>query len=479
MAFKDLREFLDKLEETGDLVKVKKEVHWNMEAPAIMRRCCENGLPAQLYENVKGHPGHKLLGQPLSTFRRLNIALGIDPDTKYKDILDLYNERFKKPIKPVQVSTGSCKENIIMGDDINLYDFPAPMLHDGDGGRYIGTWHVVCTKDPDTDWVNWGVYRLMIHNKNTLGGLLLPNQHIGRIFYEKYESRGKPMPVAIAIGTEPITTFIGSSSLNYGVSEVDIAGGMRQEPLELVKCETNDLLVPASSEIIIEAEIPPNIRVDEGPFGEYSGFRASPRAPRPVYRVTAITHRNNPILPCSCMGTPTTENDICWNISCAAAVRESLQETGLPVTGVYIPPEGSCLLGVIAVKTPYANVATQVAGAVWGSKGGQYLTKLIVVNDDFDFENIGEVVHELAAKCHPVRGIQVINQAVGNPLMPYLNLEERLWGKNSTVVFDCTWPVDWPQEIAVPPRASFRDIFPERIKEKVISNWKEYGLEEI
>ena len=341
----------------------------------------------------------------------------------------------------------------------------------------IGTWHIIATKDPDTDWVNWGIYRLMIHNKDTLGGLILPNQHIGRIFYDKYEGRGKVMPVAIAIGTEPITTFIGSSSIGYGISEVDIVGGIREEPLEVVKCETNDLYVPATSEIVIEAEVPPGIRVDEGPFGEYTGFRASPRAPRPIYRVTAITHRNKPILTSSCMGVATTENDVCWNISCASDIRKVLLENGLPVTGVYIPPECNTLLVVVAVKTPYANVASQVAGCIWGTKGGQFLTKVVVVNDDIDYEDIGRVMHAIAAKLHPVRGIQVIHQAVGHPLMPFLNLEERLWGKNSNVLFDCTWPVDWPPEIAVPPMASFKYIYPEKIQKKVLDNWKEYGFE--
>jgi 4-hydroxy-3-polyprenylbenzoate decarboxylase len=352
------------------------------------------------------------------------------------------------------------------------------MPHDGDGGRYLGTWHLTACKDPDSDWVNWGLYRHMIHNRKTLGCLVIPHQHIGRIFYEKYEDRNKPMEVAIALGTEPLSTVVAATDFPYGVSEVNLVGALRKEPLEVVKCETVDLYVPATSEIVIEGIMPPRVRVDEGPFGEYTGYRASPRAPRPIIQVTAITHRNDPILTYACMGMPVDEGDIVCSIGHTWDMRTSLKSNGLPITGIYSPPESAQLIVFVSTKTPYKNIAAQIASGIWATKGAGYYPMVVVVNEDVDVTNLAEVMHALCSKCHPVRGITVIPHAVGSPLLPMLNLEERIWSDGSKAVFDCTWPIDWPPEIAVPPKASFNAIYPERTKQKVLENWKNYGFKD-
>jgi len=126
--------------------------------------------------------------------------MGMDPRSKPADIIEEYIKRKNNPIKPIIVSSGPCKENIHLGDEVNLLEFPVPVIHEGDGGRYIGTWHIVVTRDPDTDWVNWGLYRLMIHDEKTMGGIIAPVQHIGMMYYDKYEARNEPMPFAVAIG---------------------------------------------------------------------------------------------------------------------------------------------------------------------------------------------------------------------------------------------------------------------------------------
>ena len=297
MPYNDLREFIDTIEKSGDLHRIKKEVDWNLEAGAIMRKGCEELLPAILFEKIKDYPeGYRVLGNPLASFRRLAIALDMPPDSTYNEILNRYDEGRKNLIKPNLVSDGPCKENIHIGKEVDLYEFPAPIVHDGDGGRYLCTWNINVTKDPDSNWINWGTYRAMIHTKNKMGGLVIPSQHIGIMYYQKYETRNMPMPFAIAIGIEPITALVATSGVSYGINEADVIGGIRGEPLNVIKCETNDLLVPATSEIVIEGEIPPYERMEEGPFGEYTGYQAKSSMPRPVYNVKAITHRNNPIL---------------------------------------------------------------------------------------------------------------------------------------------------------------------------------------
>ena len=182
---------------------MNQEVDWNLEAGAITRMTTYPILSASFFQDIKGYPqGYRLLGAPMATFRRFAIAMGMEPDTPYQDFLVEFEKRMKNPIKPVLVSDGSCKENKLFGEDIDVLKFPVPLVHEGDGGRYIGTWHISATKDLDSEWVNWGMYRLMVHDKDTLGGLMVPTQHIGMIL-NKYEAKNKPMEIAIAIGTDP------------------------------------------------------------------------------------------------------------------------------------------------------------------------------------------------------------------------------------------------------------------------------------
>jgi len=477
MAFKDLREYIAKLEETGDLQKIDEEVDWDLEAGAIMRRCNEMSGPAPFFNKIKDYPdSHRILGSPMATFRRLAIALELDPDTPYSELIDIYNDRIKNPIKPIQVSDGPCKENIKLGDDVDLLEFPSLMIHEGDGGRYMGTWHISAIKDPDSGWVNWGMYRLMVHDRNTLGGLIIPFQHIGMLF-NKYESRNEPMEIAIAIGPEPVTTFIGACSVPIGVNEADVIGGFRKEPLEIIKCETVDLMVPASAEIVIEAEVLPGVRRDEGPFGEYTGFQAGGKGPRPVIKVKAITHRNNPILTASNMGYPVDDNGIIQAVSIAAILKSELLRAGFPITGINVPPEASCTMCVVATKTPYSNIANQIAGFVWSTKAGLVLPRVVILNDDMDPTDMQMVMFAIATKCHPVRGATVIDDMPACPLNPFLTLEEKTQLKGGNVVYDCTWPLDWKKE-DTPRLATFNNIYPKDIQKKVLDKWEKYGFKQ-
>src|SRR3989337_2282203 len=183
MPFRDNREYIEALEKAGEVVRVAQEVDWDLEAGAIIRRSYELKLPAPFFQKIKGYPkGFGMFGGPLANFRRLAIAMDMPADSHPGAILDEYHKRAQHPIKPVIVKDGPCKENVRIGDQVDLYELPAPMVHDGDGGRYISTWHFVLTKDMDSDWVNWGMYRQMIHNSRAMGGLFLPTQDIGVMY---------------------------------------------------------------------------------------------------------------------------------------------------------------------------------------------------------------------------------------------------------------------------------------------------------
>ena len=216
MAIKSNRDYLEALEKTGDVVKIKDEVDWDLEAGAIIRRTCERRGPAVLLENVKDYPGKRIFGAPLATYRRLAVAMGLDVATPPGKIHEEFEKRFENRIKPVEVKGGPCKENIITGDKVNLFDFPTPMVHDGDGGRYIGTWHAVISMDPDTRWHNWGMYRVAVHNKRHVGCQMLVTSDMGRMLFEKYIPRGKPMPVCVAVGMDPLSSLTGMTAVGAG-----------------------------------------------------------------------------------------------------------------------------------------------------------------------------------------------------------------------------------------------------------------------
>ena len=474
MAFKDLRDFLARLEKEGELTRFEEQVDWNLEAGAITRRSLETGLPAPFFENVKDYPkGYRLVSCVLANLKRIAIAMEMKPDAPMRELIEEYLRRQKKPIKPVTVKTGACKENVLSGEKVDLLKFPVPFIHDGDGGRYLGTWHLTVTRDLDSDWQNWGMYRHMLHDKSSFGVLAPPPKHLGTMANQKYGT--KPMPVAVVLGTETISTFCAATPVPYGVSEVDVAGGLRGEPLELVKCETSELMVPAHAEIVIEGEMTPGDVRDEGPFGEYTGYRSGAASPKPVIRVKAITHRTNPIFSFSCPGVPLDDSAAVFSVNKSAQFLDELRSKGLPVTGAYLIIEGASHAIAVSVKNAYYGIAGEVAHVIWSARHGLLTPSVIVVEDDVDPCNLQQVFHALMTKCHPGRGINKIDHATAWPLIPWLSEYEREHRMGARVYYDCTWPVDWKKE-DLPVRQSFTECYPEAIQQLALKKWRSHGF---
>jgi 4-hydroxy-3-polyprenylbenzoate decarboxylase len=484
MQIDDLRDYLDILEEYREVQRIGAEVDWNLEMGAITRRVYDLGAPAALFENVKGYPeGFRALGAPLGPskhpghglFARTALAMHMSPTSSPQEIMSTYLKRKEKLIAPILVKSGPCKENIDLGEAVDVFKFPIPLIHGGDGGRYIGTWHTVITKDPDSSWVNWGMYRLMVHDRNTLGCLFPAQQHIGQI-YQKYEGMNKPMPVAVAIGGQPVIPLVSCVMLPPYVNEVDVAGALQGAPIPLVKCETVDLEVPASAEIVIEGEVLPHERRIEGPFGEYMGYEAGKSSPKPILKITAITYRNSPILPFSNMGMPVHEGQTATALIKGAEIYAELRKLGLPVKGVFCPPFGVGHMCVVSTEVPFINFARRVAHAVWATKPGLFVYYIVVVEADVDPTNMDAVLHAITTKCHPVNGIHHVPHIPGFPvLLPFLSPKERLIGDAAGVIFDCTWPKDWPRE-SIPEKASFENLWPADLQERVLKNWENYGF---
>jgi 4-hydroxy-3-polyprenylbenzoate decarboxylase len=311
-----------------------------------------------------------------------------------------------------------------------------------------------------------------------MGGIVNPYQHVGMIYYQKYEARGNEMPFAIFFGGCPTSSMVGSMTVPAGVSEAEVAGGLRREPLALVKCESNDLLVPATAEIVIEGHVRPYERWDEGPFGEATGYRASPRMPRPVFRVDCITHRDNPIMPISCAGTDLDECEILLGVfSLTSGARRELKEAGLPVRTVYSPPGLKFSLLIVAVEKGHPGIADRVVSVIRGSKMAVRFQYMMVVEEDVDATNFTEALHACMTKCHPVNGIQVFDLSPGSPLTPFLDLHDKMHSRGASITLDGTTPPEWTSDGDRPRRASFEHAFPDALRAKVLENWESnYGL---
>lgn len=473
--FKDNREYIAALEQQNDLVRIKDEIDWDLEAGAIVRKVCEEGAPAPLIENIKDYPGHRYLGAPLASYPRLATVLGLDPKSSIPEIAAEYTKRTSgKPIKSklIDKSKAPCKENILLGDDVDLFKLPAPMVHEGDGGRYIGTWHFIVAKDPETADINWGMYRTMVYDSKTMVGLVMPFSDMGKMFYGKCVPQGKSLPFAMVVAPDPLSAI--ASCAPSQIPEDEFASMMMGEPIELVKCETCDLEVPAHAEIIIEGDLIPGVGLDEGPFGEYTGYRTSPRGPRNVYRVNCITYRNNPITTIANMGMPTDEGQLLRSFSLSLELDKLLRSQGIPITGVYMPPESTHHVMVVGVKTMYSNIAAQIGQLAFGSKLGPWFHMVIVVDDSVDIYNLKTVLHAFSTRCHPKTGIHVWD-GMGTPVNPFTSKHERVWSQGAKVVFDCTFPLDWDKNDR-PSLVSFKTMYPKEIQESVLARWADWGF---
>jgi len=476
--YKDNRAYIDALLKTGDLVVVNEEVDWDLEMGAIVRRMCERKSPAAYFKRIKDYPNFEAFGAPMATHRRLAIAFGLDPATPIPRISAEYLKRTTgSPVKPTIIDRkdAPCKEIVWSGEDANLFNLPAPMVHDGDGGRYICTWHFVVAKDYDTDFVNWGMYRQMAFDEKTMVGPVLAFSDMGKMFYNKYAPRNLPMPFATVISPDPLSAI--ASSAPSPLPEAEFTGMLMGEPVEVVKCETCDLHVPAHAEIIIEGVVLPNVMIDESPFGEYTGYRTSPREKRTVYRVKAITMRKKPIMAVSNMGVPTDEGQLLRSFSLGLEMERMLKDQGIPVTGVYMLPESTHHLVVVGVKPIYANIATQIGQLVFGSKLGPWFHMVMVVDDKTDIYNKDEIIHALSTKCNPVTGIRITEHGVGTPLNPFVGPDERKYGVAPKVIFDCLFPFNWPAS-ELPVKVAFNSVYPKELQEKVLSKWNQYGFKD-
>lgn len=490
MAYKDFREFLAKLEEAGELKRVKAETDWDEEIGAITLEALVRKSPALLFENIKDYKtthGRKMIVNFIESVTRGKIAMDLPANTTNAEIVQTWRQRIRNPIKPVLTSTGACKEVIHKGDDVNLLEFPAPKIHDRDGGRYLMTWSNVITKDPESGWINVGTYRGMIHDKKSLGILCVGAQH-GAIHQRRWRERGyKSMEMAVAMGVDPL--FLICSAIPYpaGVYEYEMAGAVRQAPVELTKCETIDLAVPAHAEIILEGELTldPKDYKNEGPFGEYTGHYVTLNTePRPVFHVKCVTHREDPIYPSRYVGaiSPglTTEQSAFHGLASSAVLWNQLEDRGVEGLKAIRGAGPGGHIQILSIKQAYYGHAKQVAATLWGLSGGGKIT--IIVDDDVDISDLNKLMVALANRVRPGEDVQVFRGFPGGGLDPsnHPDVLERTSGVGNwdRLLIDATWPFEWAPRpewdgLKHPPSCLTEGPIVDHVKKR----WKELGIE--
>ncbi len=474
----DLRSFIARLEEAGELARVKAEVDWKYELGAVARKVFGPPAgPALLFEKVKGYDIPVFVGG-LHTVRRIALALDLPADADDPTIFREYSRRLDKPLEPVAVKTGPCKENVFTGRDADVLRFPVPWWNERDGGRYIGTWHQVVSKDPESGWTNVGTYRMMVHDGHTLAIQFSPYQHIGPMF-QKYRAMQKDMPIAVVIGGDPAAMMVSASPFPENVNEWYMAGALRGRPLELVKCETCDLEVPAHSEIVIEGEISWDEVRPEGPFGEHTGYYGAGIRPLPVVNVKCITHRNSPIFRGTALAKPVTEqNRLSW-LAVVTQIMEVYKAAGFPgVTAVTAPAEGDPeYCAIVAVKKTYSSQGLDAGRLLLSSKVGKIMKHVIVVDDDVDIYDLNQVLWAINMRVQAGRDIYVTRNEVGSrldPSQPY-----HAMGFTDKMIIDATWLTtpDYPPREewdggTHPPLVETSKEMAELIEKR----WPEYGI---
>jgi phenylphosphate carboxylase beta subunit len=465
---KDVRDYIAKCEQEGQLHRIKAEVDWDLELSHIAKLNEERKGPALLFEKVKGYTS-PVLTSTCTTSERLAIIMGMPKQTTLVELMREWVKKGESKIPPKYLKTGPCKENIIKGKDIDLFKFPVPKFFPKDGGRFFGTAHFVVTKDPETGWVNLGTYRLQLLEKDILGTQFIKGKH-SDIMLKKYQAMKKPMPVAVVVGCDPLLFIMGAARISAFDCEYDIAGSIRGKAIEVVQCETNDLPVPATAEIVVEGEVDADAFKPEGPFGEYTGYYSGVGTdPRNFIKVNCITHRTNPIFMATTVGRAVTDTHMTMALSYGSTLWQQLVAMKIPgIKAVYCPPEGSGrFLAIISLKQMYPGHANQVLTAAISTEMGAYgLKTVIVVDEDIDPWDIPRVMYALSFRFQPNRS-QVIKRGRSTPLDPSLPIDSReITGR---LLMDATIPYDWkekPIPIELDPK----------IVEKVKSRWSELGF---
>jgi UbiD family decarboxylase len=451
-AFADLRTCLHIAEELGEL-EVIEGADPHLEIGALYELSLQHPIPpVLLFKNIKGYPENHRVVVNVRSSKVLNPGVGLELVQSYRK----HRRKRSEPIPPVMVNTGPVMENVMEGDAVDALAFPTPHWHEGDGGRYIGTECMVIAKDPDSDWVNAGTYRVQVIDKNTLTVFIEPGKHADTI-RKKYWAQGKPCPMAISAGQSPALGAAAASTLAEGASEFAAAGGRIGRPISLIAGKVTGVPFPADSEIVFEGYMPPPEEEtrEEGPFGEWPGYYASNSRPEPVLKIKAIYHRNDPIIVGAPPAKPTYPGTYFGTAGSglirAAALWDDLEAAGVPgIKGVWKQPGGgSRFINVIAIEQLHPGHAKMAGLVAVGCGSAAYLGRIvIIVDEDIDITNPAEVMWAVATRWDPKTATDIIDGCWTGYIDPMLLPANRDAENttNSRIIIYAVRPYHWKDE---------------------------------
>ncbi|RQH02311.1 UbiD family decarboxylase [Natrarchaeobius oligotrophus] len=476
---RDLRKWIDQVDEVGSLQRIGEEVDWDEEMGAITYVSHKKeGAPALLFENIKDYPeGYRVLFNIFSSStERLAVTMNEDPGLDERQLIQKARSKLTAREEPTQVDPADAPifENTDTGEDVDLWQFPVPKMWPGDGGRFIGTADLTITRNPDTGELNMGTYRQMIHNENQTGLFTSPGKDL-RLHLQKQWAKGEPLEVVAVYGVQPELFLASQLTFGEDVSELEIAGGVRGSPIEMVEGEITDLPIPANAEIAVEGKMYPGETKTEGPFGEFTGYYGRPEDDAEVNTVEAIHYRDDPILTCALMADyPGCDINLTYSVGRSARIWNDLESLGLPgVESVYTHPAGASgmAMTVVSIDQQYAGHAKQAATLAAQCPGGAYFSKfIVVVDDDVNPADTNQVIWALATRWDAERHTDLLTDTWSTPLDPSRNpADERPYG--SQLIIDATKEHKYMDEF--PPRTAIR----EEMYEEVVDRWDELGFD--
>ena len=406
----DFRNFLGVLEQTGDLIRISEPIAIDYDAGALCRLLSDMDGPAALVEKVDGHD-HPLAVNLYGTRARLARGLGAEEG----ELLEFVAERLKTRIAPNPVSgPASCQDVVIEGDDVDLTRWPFPLWNLNDGGRYITAGLTIC-RHPEFGW-NIAHHRCQIYGPRELGLCMAPDHHL-RLATDEARKDGRRAEAAIVVGVRPSITIAASSDFAMGDYELDVAGALEGRAIDVVKCRTVDVEVPADTEMVIEGYFDGEVR-DEGPFVEFTGYQTEV-IQSPVFKVTAITHRADPVVHGVFAGKPPCETNTLWRELEEAEAYGVLRRRFPMLKALHRPPQvARDFWGVLQIdpaRVKPGAVRTLLAAT---SAAMPRLKYVVAVDDDIDLFNLTDVVWAIATRCDPNRDIETISGTMTSWLDP-------------------------------------------------------------
>ena len=488
MKHKDLRDFIEQLEQLGELKRIKQEIDPYLEMTEICDRTLKAQGPALLFEKVKGSD-IAVLGNLFGTPRRVAFGMGEEnvealrevgkllaflkePDPP-KGMKDAWQKMpvFKQVLNmaPKLVKKAVCQEIIIEKDDVDLSRIPIQTCWPGDAAPLI-TWGLVITRGPEKERQNLGIYRQQLIGKNKVIMRWLSHRG-GALDYREWLQKhpGEPFPIAVALGADPATTLGAVTPVPDTLSEYGFAGLLRGSKTEVVECGVGKLQVPANAEIILEGYIYPGEEAEEGPFGDHTGYYNETEM-FPVFTIERITHRKKPIYHSTYTGRPPDEPAI-LGVALNEVFVPILQKQFPEIIDFYLPPEGcSYRVAIVSMKKQYAGHAKRVMMGVWSFLRQFMYTKfVIVVDEDVNTRIWEDVIWAISTRVDPVRDFTLVE----NTPIDYLDFASPVSGLGSKVGIDATnkWPGETEREWGTPI------VMDSNVKQRVDEIWDQLGID--